>query len=392
MISLFGASLCFFYRQEQVSSPLSAQLLEFCESDLFPETIQNSEVASSSNFCYDEQSSFPTADITKYPTPIDNTKPPTSTNIDTDDINNFSLIFDEEITENDIDFITSPNLNLPAYQFGHQDQFDLTILQNQIDHATNINNGPIQPYPNDHVVPIIGPTTLSTVCEDDCLSSMPPSKLMRLNNATTTSASCSFMDPSLSSYLSNPPLPLETFNANLFLGDLDFKGDNVGIFCQDPLPPPYNASELQALSNESQHLVNGGGSSTTPLASEITSTLEADTFRVTTTKLTTEERKEKIHRYMKKRNERNFSKKIKYACRKTLADSRPRVRGRFAKNDEFGENNRTCSNHEEDTDEDLKSFQVVVKEEEHNFDTSDIFAHLSGVNSFKCNYPIQSWM
>nr|GEU69385.1 retrovirus-related Pol polyprotein from transposon 17.6 [Tanacetum cinerariifolium] len=44
------------------------------------------------------------------------------------------------------------------------------------------------------------------------------------------------------------------------------------------------------------------------------------------------------------------------------------------------ENNRTCSNHEEDTDEDLKSFQVVVKEEEHNFDTADIFAHLSGQN------------
>lgn len=400
MISLFGFSFCFLYQQEQVSSPLSTQLLEFCESDLFPETIQNSEVASSSNCCYDEQSSyttnisFPTADTIKYPTPIDNTtttKPPTSNNIDTDDINNFSIIFDEEITENDIDFTTPHNLNLPSYQFGHQDHFDLTILQNQIDHTTNMNNGPIQPYPNDHGVPIIGPT-LSTVCENDCLSSMPPSKFMRFNN-TATSPNCSFMDPSLSSYLSNPPLPLETskmFNANLFLGDLEFKGDNRGIFCQDPLPPPYNSSELQALSNESQHLANGGGSSTTPLASEITS-LEADTFRVTT-KLTTEERKEKIHRYMKKRNERNFSKKIKYACRKTLADSRPRVRGRFAKNDEFGENNRACSNHEEDTDEDLKSFQVVVKEEEHNFDTSDIFAHLSGVNSFKCNYPIQSWM
>lgn len=85
---------------------------------------------------------------------------------------------------------------------------------------------------------------------------------------------------------------------------------------------------------------------------------------------------------MKKRNERNFSKKIKvhnshlsytfvyhfltlnfnflqYACRKTLADSRPRVRGRFAKNDEFGEHHRsTCNTHEEDTDEDVKTVQV----------------------------------
>ncbi|KAG1365716.1 two-component response regulator-like APRR1 [Cocos nucifera] len=47
-----------------------------------------------------------------------------------------------------------------------------------------------------------------------------------------------------------------------------------------------------------------------------------------------EERKEKIEKYRSKRNQRNFHKKITYACRKTLADSRPRVRGRFARNGE----------------------------------------------------------
>ncbi|KAM7491425.1 hypothetical protein LguiA_034346 [Lonicera macranthoides] len=47
-----------------------------------------------------------------------------------------------------------------------------------------------------------------------------------------------------------------------------------------------------------------------------------------------EERKERIHRYRAKRNHRNFNKTIKYACRKTLADNRPRIRGRFARNDE----------------------------------------------------------
>ncbi|KAL3851041.1 hypothetical protein ACJIZ3_012923 [Penstemon smallii] len=46
-----------------------------------------------------------------------------------------------------------------------------------------------------------------------------------------------------------------------------------------------------------------------------------------------EERKERILRYLKKRNQRNFNKTIKYACRKTLADKRVRIRGRFAKND-----------------------------------------------------------
>ncbi|XP_058208212.1 uncharacterized protein LOC131321200 [Rhododendron vialii] len=49
-----------------------------------------------------------------------------------------------------------------------------------------------------------------------------------------------------------------------------------------------------------------------------------------------EEKKERIERYRSKRNQRNFNKKIKYVCRKTLADSRPRIRGRFARNDEIG--------------------------------------------------------
>ncbi|CAA6654847.1 unnamed protein product [Spirodela intermedia] len=45
-----------------------------------------------------------------------------------------------------------------------------------------------------------------------------------------------------------------------------------------------------------------------------------------------EERRERIERYRNKRNQRNFQKKITYVCRKTLADSRPRIRGRFARN------------------------------------------------------------
>ncbi|KAG4381795.1 hypothetical protein GLYMA_15G219800v4 [Glycine max] len=51
-----------------------------------------------------------------------------------------------------------------------------------------------------------------------------------------------------------------------------------------------------------------------------------------------EEKKVRIERYRSKRNQRNFNKKIKYACRKTLADSRPRIRGRFARNDEIDKN------------------------------------------------------
>ncbi|KAM7259412.1 hypothetical protein ACFE04_015153 [Oxalis oulophora] len=47
-----------------------------------------------------------------------------------------------------------------------------------------------------------------------------------------------------------------------------------------------------------------------------------------------EERKERIAKYKAKRTQRNFNKTIKYACRKTLADNRPRIRGRFARNDD----------------------------------------------------------
>ncbi|XP_074569112.1 uncharacterized protein LOC141825626 isoform X2 [Curcuma longa] len=49
-----------------------------------------------------------------------------------------------------------------------------------------------------------------------------------------------------------------------------------------------------------------------------------------------EERKERIERYRSKRSQRNFHKKITYSCRKTLADSRPRVKGWFTRKEEMG--------------------------------------------------------
>ncbi|KAK9280105.1 hypothetical protein L1049_013791 [Liquidambar formosana] len=69
-----------------------------------------------------------------------------------------------------------------------------------------------------------------------------------------------------------------------------------------------------------------------------------------------EEKKERIERYRSKRTQRNFNKKIKYACRKTLADSRPRIRGRFARNDEIEKISPAQWSHiggdEDDEDED----------------------------------------
>ncbi|XP_010521390.1 PREDICTED: uncharacterized protein LOC104800294 isoform X2 [Tarenaya hassleriana] len=49
---------------------------------------------------------------------------------------------------------------------------------------------------------------------------------------------------------------------------------------------------------------------------------------------TSEDRREKLSRYRNKKSRRNFRRKIKYACRKALADNQPRIRGRFAKTEE----------------------------------------------------------
>ncbi|KAI7726786.1 hypothetical protein M8C21_002162 [Ambrosia artemisiifolia] len=59
-----------------------------------------------------------------------------------------------------------------------------------------------------------------------------------------------------------------------------------------------------------------------------------------------DEKKERIERYRSKKTQRNFTKKIKYVCRKTLADSRPRIRGRFARNDEISTMAHQCTSQE----------------------------------------------
>lgn len=45
--------------------------------------------------------------------------------------------------------------------------------------------------------------------------------------------------------------------------------------------------------------------------------------------LSTEERQQKIKRYLEKRQRRTWTKKISYDCRKRVADNRLRVKGRF---------------------------------------------------------------
>ncbi|XP_044498750.1 bromodomain and WD repeat-containing DDB_G0285837-like isoform X2 [Mangifera indica] len=428
-----------FHQQEElriddISSPMSARIFDFCDPELFSETLKNSEVTSSSNCYYQENSSY--TNNTSLPTDADkfnhgyqdntnantNTTTPATTatsttttattnnsNNNNNSCNNLSIIFDsQDEIDNDIsasiDFSPSPHFSVNPFLSTQQYQFDFSSVQPHQIPISDVNvDGLSSQYHVEAVaLSLLGPhhQPLPSVFEEDCLSSVP--SYVPLN---PSSPSCSFLGPAaMTTYMPTGTMSaaLSTDSGGIFTGgilrgsdwqlqELDYQGDNGGIYCPDSLQRVFNPGDLQALSGDSQQLV-GGASSSTPIASEISS-LEDSTFKVG--KLSVEQRKEKIHRYLKKRNERNFSKKIKYACRKTLADSRPRVRGRFAKNDDFGETLRTtCSNHEEDDEDEV----VAIKEEDDVNDLStDILGHITGVNSFKYNnypnnYSIQSWI
>ncbi|XAR48931.1 hypothetical protein NMG60_11031922 [Bertholletia excelsa] len=370
---------------EEISSPLSAQIFDFCDPELFQETLQNSEVASNSNCCYEENSSyapnlsFDPGDINKSSDTSHKNYPQNPVESSTN--NNLSAIFDSP--EDQIDNDISASIDYSSFLPNQQDQLNLFSLQS---YGIPEYSSPDQ----NAIVPFMGPQ-MASIFEDECLTLVPP--YMRLNTLSS-SPPCSFLESAnIGAYLEGNS-GIFNGSASMYVGnelqskELDYQGDNnSGIFCSEALPSIFNSNEMQSIGSESsQHVVTGGGGgSSTPLASDVPS-LEDSAFKVG--KLSVEERKIKIHRYIKKRNERNFSKKIKYACRKTLADSRPRVRGRFAKNDELGEAVRAaCSNHSDDTDED--SLHVAVKEED-MLDSSDIFSHISRVNSF--DYPIQSWI
>ncbi|KAF8015775.1 hypothetical protein BT93_H1341 [Corymbia citriodora subsp. variegata] len=399
---------------DDMSSPLSAQLLELCDPEFVSDTIQNTEITSCSNCCHEE---YP--DSSKFSLPEDTqnfgdllqedhgintnmtamTPATTTSNTMTAATINYNrnqtTIFDpQEDVDNDIsasiDFSPSPPFSVSSFVCPQQDHLmmdfpSVQLTENQLPLTTSPDRLPN--FTRETISPLIGSPLIASVFKQDCLSSMPP--YIPLDPAMP---SCSFVG-SMRTYLpGNMTGTLSADRSGIFSGsvlikadlqarDLDYQADNSsGIFCSDPTQVLI-PEDMQAFCPESQKVMNGNSSSA-PFTTDITN-LEDPTYKVG--KLSVEQRKEKIHRYMKKRNERNFSKKIKYACRKTLADSRPRVRGRFAKNEEFGENSRLASGHLEDDEKD----EVVVKEDD-MMDSSDIFAHISGVNSF--NYSIQSWI
>lgn len=257
--------------QDEISSPISAQIFEFCNSELFPETLQNSEGTSCSNCCCEENSSYPTTlplppDINKYSSSHDsNTTSATTTGAATaataktdNNSSNLSILFDsQEEINNDlsasIGFSPSPPFSVPQFFNPQSEQFDISPIQPQIQITDPVVDA-LSQYPPDPAPPLIGPP-LPSVCEDECLSSIPP--YLRLN---PSSPSCSFMDPtSTGSYLmGNFTAALSADNSGIFSGgilmgpelqpqELEFQGENGGIYCQDSMQRVFNSAELQVL-------------------------------------------------------------------------------------------------------------------------------------------------
>ncbi|XP_068636301.1 uncharacterized protein [Aristolochia californica] len=123
-----------------------------------------------------------------------------------------------------------------------------------------------------------------------------------------------------------------------------------------PIRRSSSTGDLQRL-----NIMQPTQSSPSPLSHE-SLCMEEARFKVG--RYSAEERKQRIHRYRSKRTQRNFNKTIKYACRKTLADSRPRVRGRFARNDEAGEIPKVATCHREEEDEEGLWMDAFQEEEE----------------------------
>ncbi|XP_028790824.1 uncharacterized protein LOC114746716 isoform X2 [Neltuma alba] len=93
---------------------------------------------------------------------------------------------------------------------------------------------------------------------------------------------------------------------------LDFPGMN---FCADyGMRRAFSEGDIKTLGSGNTHVIQSPSERALPISN-----------------CTSEERREKLSRYRSKKTRRNFGRKIKYACRKALADSQPRIRGRFAK-------------------------------------------------------------
>lgn len=121
-------------------------------------------------------------------------------------------------------------------------------------------------------------------------------------------------------------------------GDTDSSGNTSGNTCSQQLRPSGAAlrKSQSALELGAWRKMAAGDMDFIDPSGSVREQLHGLEMFQQAGKLTPEERLQKILRYRAKRQMRNFNRTIKYQCRKSLADTRPRVRGRFARDNEPG--------------------------------------------------------
>ncbi|CAL4953781.1 unnamed protein product [Urochloa decumbens] len=171
---------------------------------------------------------------------------------------------------------------------------------------------------------------------------------LQLTDVSFAGGSNGFLSPSSPSPHHQLPLPPLSSSPSSSSGDLfEFTSSSC------PVRRVFSTGDLQGMNGSSPPRPAGSGDGQEG----------GGPFSQKVGRYSAEERKERIERYRVKRHQRNFNKKItvitplqmfctlsfdrsrscwlnargfdlQYACRKTLADSRPRVKGRFARNGE----------------------------------------------------------
>lgn len=365
--------------EEDFSDLINSQMCDFDDNGLLRETVQNSEVSCSSSGYNDDNSH--TTDLSSSSLSDFKYFNQNKEGILSDNLNSQYQIILEALTAATASAMAASAVPLNTNH--HHDQLDLLQFQSQFPFAEVKDSNGCRVYSPDSTIrdPLLQfpsefenyPSAFRSYTHTNLLQFSFPDYSVLMGNLNTSAAmSAEGLGLFSGSVFNTEPL--------LHSQDLEFQGENESFYSSDQ--SGYASGDMQTLYGNNNQRLASSCSSPVLLTCD-TSNLDESTYGVR--RLTVDERKEKINRYLKKRNKRNFTKKIKYVCRKTLADSRPRVRGRFAKNGESGEGVTPVSSNYED------EFDVGTKAEE-NMNSEPDFGNLSEVNSFICNnYQIPYW-
>lgn len=274
---LFTFFLCHTL-QDEISSPISAQIFELCDPEFFQESLQNSDVTSTSNCCHDQDnnnnnnSSSYAINISQALDLEDhninnnsnsNNSNNSNNNTNSSNNNNLSIIFDsQQEIDNDIsasiDFSSSPSFLVPPLL--HQEQ------QQQFDFSSS-NPHQLQQLTTCSVLnpiaasaPLIG-VPFASVFEDDCISSIPSYVPINPSSVSSSSpSSCSYLSSGLGVYMphhhGNLSSALSADSSSLFGGtillgsdiqtqELDYQGENGGMYCTDSVQQVFNPQDFQ---------------------------------------------------------------------------------------------------------------------------------------------------